>query len=144
MNVSDKKLLRLKKSILTALRKADADFDLHLVTNAQMNRVRRALLARRDFKGPEARKITREKIVSVLSFPEPKDFPHPESRKRRLGEVYLNLDFGRQDAGGKSGRLPALMVHGVLHLLGYRHDRLRDTIKMEALEKKLCKKLKIS
>ena len=140
MSVSEKKLLRFKKRLLTALRKGGADFDLHLLTNAQMNRVRRALVARRDFKGPEARKIAREKMVNVLSFPEPADFPSPESRRRRLGEVYLNLDFEPKNPG----RLPALMVHGVLHLLGYRHDRLRDTIKMEALEKKLCKKLKIS
>lgn len=139
MNAREKKLLLLKKRLLTALRKEGADFELHLVTNPEMNRVRRALLKRKDFKGPEARKIAREEMVNVLSFPEPAGFPHPDSRKRRLGEIYLNLDFGRREPA----RLGTLMVHGVLHLLGYRHDRLRDTIKMEALEKKLCKKLKI-
>ena len=139
MNAREKKLLLLKKRLLTALRKEGADFELHLVTNPEMNRVRRALLKRKDFKGPEARKIAREEMVNVLSFPEPAGFPHPDSLKRRLGEIYLNLDFGRREPA----RLGTLMVHGVLHLLGYRHDRLRDTIKMEALEKKLCKTLKI-
>ena len=129
-----------KRKLLAALNKKDADFELHLVSNAEMNRVRRTLLARRDFKGPEARKIAREKMVSVLSFEEPNDFPHPDSRKRHLGEVYLNLDFDRSNPG----RLKVLMTHGVLHLLGYRHDRLRDTIKMQALEKKLCRAFKIS
>lgn len=128
-----------KRKLLAALHEKDADFDLHLVTNAQMNRLRRTLVSRRDFKGREARKIVREKMVSVLSFQEPAGFPNPDSRKRRLGEVYLNLDFEPQNPT----RLKALMVHGVLHLLGYRHDRLRDTMKMEALEKKLCKKLKV-
>jgi ssRNA-specific RNase YbeY (16S rRNA maturation enzyme) len=139
MTPPEKKLLRFKKKLLTALRKEGADFELQLVTNSQMDRIRRDLLARRDFKGPEARKIAREEMVNVLSFPEPAGFPNPDSRKKRLGEVYLNLDFGRREPG----RLEALMTHGVLHLLGYRHDRLRDTIKMEALEEKLCKKLNI-
>lgn len=123
-----------KRKLLAALHEKDADFELYLLANVEMNRVRRALLARRDFRGAEARKIAREEMVDVLSFPEPKGFPHPDSRKRRLGEVYLNLDAARPKS---------LVVHGVLHLLGYRHDRLRDTIKMKALEEKLCKKLKI-
>lgn len=139
MNAQEKKLLGLKKRILTALRKAGADFDLHLVKNAGMERVRRALLARKDFKGPEARKIAKEEMVNVLSFPEPEGFPHPDNKKIFLGEVYLNLDFEKREPG----RLPALMVHGVLHLLGYRHDGLRDTMKMQALEKKICRALKI-
>ena len=129
----------LKRKLLAALHQEDADFDLHLVTNTQMDRVRRKLLDRKDFKGPEARKIAREEMVNVLAFPEPEGFPHPDSRKRRLGEVYLNKDLERREPD----RLGALLVHGVLHLLGYRHDRRRDTIKMEALEKKLRKKLNI-
>ena len=140
MTVTEKRLLLLKKKLLAALRKEGADFDLHLLTNAEMNRLRRKLLARKDFKGPEARKIAKEEMVNVLSFPEPPGFPDPAGKKRRLGEVYLNLEFGRKNPGS----LATLMVHGVLHLLGYRHDRLRDTIKMEALEKRLFKRLQIS
>jgi ssRNA-specific RNase YbeY (16S rRNA maturation enzyme) len=140
MKTTERTLLRFKKALLSALRKEGADFGLHLVSNAQMNEVRQELLARKDFKGAEARKIAREKMVNVLSFPETPGFPHPEVPKNWLGEVYLNAAFGRQHPD----RLPALMVHGVLHLLGYRHDRLRDTMKMEMLEKKLCTQLKIS
>lgn len=139
MNAADRSLVLFKKKLLKALDLEDADFDLYPVTNARMNKLRQKLLARRDFKGASARKIAREKKVSVLAFPEPEDFPSPEVHGRRLGEVYLNLDFGKNDPG----QLKTLMVHGVLHLLGYRHQEVRDTIKMEALEKKLRKKLRI-
>jgi ssRNA-specific RNase YbeY (16S rRNA maturation enzyme) len=139
MNGQEKKLLGLKKRLLTALRKEGADFELHLMKNAAMNRLRASLMKRNDFKGAEARKIAKEEMVNVLSFPEPEGFPHPDSSKYPLGEVYLNLDFEPKNPA----RLEALMVHGVLHLLGYRHDGLRDTMKMQAMEKKICRKLEI-
>ena len=139
MTATEKKLAKLKKGLLSALRKESADFGLYVVPNAEMERLRRALRARRDFKGAEARKIAHEKEVNVLSFPEPKAFPHPETGKRWLGEVYLNRAFARLGAD----RLPFLMVHGVLHLLGYRHEKRRDIMKMEALERKLCRALGI-
>jgi ssRNA-specific RNase YbeY (16S rRNA maturation enzyme) len=134
----ERRLRLFKKKLLAALHKENADFGLNLVSNAEMNRVRQALRTRRDFKGKEARKIAHEKKVNVLAFPESGKFPHPESPKRWLGEVYLNLD----SEGREPERLKTLMAHGVLHLLGYRHDRLRDTMKMEALEKNLYRKLK--
>lgn len=139
MKAAEKGLLRLKKKILQALHKEDADFGLHVAANADMESLRRALLMRKDFKGPEARKIAREEAVDVLAFPEPEDFPHPESRKQWLGEVYINSNA----AADGPGRMEFLLVHGVLHLLGYRHQEVRDIMKMEALERKICKKLKV-
>lgn len=139
----DARLVRLKKKLLAAApRLKGADFALHVVSNAEMEKLRRSLRARRDFRGAEARTIAREEMVNVLSFPEPEGFPHPEMKgrgKKWLGEVYLNRAYGKR----LPESLPFLMVHGVLHLLGYRHAGLRDTIKMENIEKKLCKQLKI-
>lgn len=78
------------------------------------------------------------RAVDVLAFPEPKGFPHPETKTRYLGDIYLN-----QDMGGQKERLIFLLVHGLLHLLGFSHDRRHDTLKMESLEKKLLNKLKM-
>lgn len=72
-------------------------------------------------------------IVDVLSFPAAEGFPHPDSRFPALGEIYLNRDIAAKDPD----RAEALVIHGLLHLLGYRHHRNRDRIEMEKLEKRV-------
>ena len=75
--------------------------------------------------------------VDVLAFPQPKGFPQPEGPGRLLGEVYLNWEVYRHDRE----RLKFLLVHGVLHLLGYKHERRADIARMEGLERRLCRAL---
>jgi probable rRNA maturation factor len=72
-------------------------------------------------------------VVDVLSFPAAKGFPHPDSTLPGLGEIYLNRDIAAEDPD----RGKALVIHGLLHLLGYRHHRNRDRIEMEKLEKRV-------
>jgi ssRNA-specific RNase YbeY (16S rRNA maturation enzyme) len=72
------------------------------------------------------------KLVDVLAFPEVEDFPFPPREKRFLGEIYLNEVLLRK------GDAFSMLVHGVLHLLGYRHEKKRDTMVMEQLEARLC------
>ncbi len=74
----------------------------------------------------------RARTVNVLAFEEPRGFPHP-GRKVFLGEVYVNFER----YGGNPPQLLALVIHGVTHLLGFRHDGRRDTIEMRRVEKKL-------
>jgi hypothetical protein len=88
------------------------------------------------FRRAGRRRPARLGSVGVLAFPEPARFPRPERRGAALGEVYLNSDLRSEPK-----RLRALLVHGVLHLLGYRHGRKRDTIAMETLERKLVAEL---
>ncbi len=76
-------------------------------------------------------------VPNVLSFGEPEAFPHPETKKKMLGEVYLNKDLavrGVQD-------LAYLLVHGILHLMGYSHAKKNDTLEMEHLEQQICEKI---
>lgn len=76
------------------------------------------------------------RVADVLSFAEPRGFPHPESKKRFLGEIYLN-----ESLKSDPGRLKFLLIHGLLHLVGFTHDKNRDTIKMQSLEKRLMDKI---
>ncbi len=78
-----------------------------------------------------------KKEVNVLSFPEPEGFPRPDSEKKILGQIYLNFDLNGKDFE----RLRFLLIHGLLHLLGYQHDGKRDTMEMEALEDELVRKI---
>jgi len=128
------KLSELAKKALKALRVKNAEVGVFLLGKGEMRR-----LKARFFKGKKGVRPAgsghhpaKSRQADVLSFLEPKNFPHPEARRRYLGEIYLNKNLG-----GKGGRLPPLLIHGLLHLLGFSHGRKRDILKMESLEKKL-------
>ncbi|PIR88545.1 MAG: rRNA maturation RNase YbeY [Candidatus Harrisonbacteria bacterium CG10_big_fil_rev_8_21_14_0_10_44_23] len=70
---------------------------------------------------------------NVLSFPAPKDFPHPDLEQQPLGEIYLNPEVIQSQGHD----LEALLIHGFLHLLGYDHQGKDDTISMQEQEQKL-------
>ena len=122
---NEDKLSRLAQKILKTLKVRGATLDIILLDNAKMAALK-------------ARFIKKKTEPNVLSFPEPAHFPHPETKKKYLGEIYLNRDILKRSPE----RAKALLLHGVLHLLGYDHIKKADMIEMEALEKKILKKLK--
>jgi probable rRNA maturation factor len=75
----------------------------------------------------------------VLSFPN-EDEP--------LGDIILAYDTIAREAAeqGKSFRdhTAHLILHGILHLLGYDHEHAEDAARMETQEKKLLGKLGIA
>ena len=77
----------------------------------------------------------KDKTASVLSFNEPKNFPHPESRLQPLGEIYLKFPITNYP-------ITQLIIHGLLHLLGYSHKGKNDRIRMEKKEKLVMRTLK--
>ncbi|MFN3584408.1 rRNA maturation RNase YbeY [Phenylobacterium sp.] len=80
-----------------------------------------------------ARFRDKDAATNVLSFPAP---PNPE---RHLGDVALAFGVCAReaDAQGKplSHHLQHLVVHGVLHLLGYDHMSEDEAEVMEGLER---------
>ncbi len=76
--------------------------------------------------------------TNVKSYPAPADFPHPESKARYLGEVYLNPGYIKE----KGEDFDYMLIHGFLHLLGYDHKENSDAEKMEKLEKDLIDQIK--
>lgn len=101
--------------------------EIFLLSDEEMRRLKKKFLPRE--KGP----------ANVLSFGEPASWPHPEKGKRRLGEIYLNADL----TGGKTKNLIPLLIHGILHILGYDHKKKSDRMKMEKLERKVLETLDI-
>jgi len=72
--------------------------------------------------------------TNVLSFAA----PAPADGDSYLGDVALALGVASREAGAAGKRLSDhvlhLTVHGVLHLLGYDHDKAREARTMERLE----------
>ncbi|HEV7959705.1 MAG TPA: rRNA maturation RNase YbeY [Rhizomicrobium sp.] len=84
----------------------------------------------------------KDRPTNVLSFP-----AAPNSGHYR-GDVALALGVTRREAKASnknvSDHATHLVVHGVLHLAGYDHVRVRDAKMMEALEIKILHRLGIT
>ena len=112
--VTSTKIDRLTRLILKALTLPRAEVGVFFLPNSKLRRLKRQFLKQN------------RTFVDVLAFPEPKGFPHPETKTRPLGEVYLNSDLTRQPR-----ELAELLLHGILHLAGYRHQKKDDNIRMQ-------------
>jgi probable rRNA maturation factor len=127
--LTEAKLQLLAKKILKMkmIDEPKATLDIFLLPNAAIKTLK-------------ARFIKKQTEPNVLAFPEPIAFPHPETKpgQKYLGEIYLNRDILQ--------RIPArtapLLLHGILHLLGYDHKKNVDAKEMEPLEEKILAKLK--
>jgi probable rRNA maturation factor len=127
---TERELNLLAKKILAVLNRRNAALDIFLLPHAEIKKLK-------------ARFIKKRTEPNVLAFPEPIAFPHPElSRggkraKKYLGEIYLNRDILKKSPE----RAAPLLLHGILHLLGYDHKKKADAAPMEALERKILGKL---
>ena len=85
---------------------------------------------------------SKDKPTNVLSF------PAAPNRHGYRGDIALALGVTRREAkaAGKSlaDHAVHLVVHGVLHLAGYDHERDRDAKVMEPLETKILARLGIA
>ncbi len=119
--IFEKGVKKAVQAALAFLKKDGVSVTVYLISNKEMGRLNQRFRKRKG-------------TTNILAFPEPKDFPHPESRLRPLGEIYLAPDF----AAKKGENLKRLVLHGLLHLLGFSHSRKSDRIRMEKMERKLC------
>ena len=84
-----------------------------------------------------------DKPTNVLSFPAEHD-PVPEGMPRQLGDIVICAPVVTREAveQGKDAQShwAHMLVHGVLHLLGYDHETAGDAREMEAIERELLAK----
>ena len=76
----------------------------------------------------------KNKATNVLSFRSPLNFPADT-----LGEIYLDPKYIAKNKED----MVFMLVHGVLHILGYDHERKNDRIRMEKMENNLLQKIVI-
>lgn len=79
----------------------------------------------------------KDRSTNVLSFPA----PVTGARARMLGDVVLAYETVAAEAADQGKDLADhvrhLVVHGILHLLGFDHDSDADAERMEALETRI-------
>jgi probable rRNA maturation factor len=85
----------------------------------------------------------KDKATDVLSFPSPQLGPGPG--KRIAGELAISADIARKNADrlGHSAaeEIKVLVLHGILHLAGFDHDR--DHGEMAREETRLRQRMKL-
>ena len=103
----------------------DVDVTLRIVSKTEGQRLNR------DFRG-------KDYPTNVLTF------AYPE-RRPLSGDIVLCAAIVRQEARVQGVRLAAhyahMVVHGMLHLQGYDHQRVRDARVMEQLETEIVTRL---
>ena len=119
---------RSARRLLAGLGLDGAELSVLLVADGEMRRLNR------DWRG-------KDRPTDVLSFAQGEGAGGaPEGL---LGDVVISVDTARRQA--RTGRRPLgreaerLLVHGLLHLLGYDHERsVRDAAEMRQKERELA------
>jgi probable rRNA maturation factor len=122
---------RAGRRLLAALRLPDAELSVLLVSDREIHRLNR------DWRG-------KDRPTDVLSFSQQEgDGPAPVGL---LGDVVISVDTARRQAGERGVSLAdeseRLLIHGVLHLLGYDHERSSaEARRMQRRERLLARRL---
>jgi probable rRNA maturation factor len=83
---------------------------------------------------------SKNKATTILSFVanESKDFVIPISKRQYLGEIFLcPVEVGAEARKLKIStkeHMTRLIIHGILHLLGYDHEMEKNAVIMEKIE----------
>jgi len=125
-----RRLKRIATRVLELLKQHDADLSIALVGNTEIRKLN-AQFRKQDYS------------TDVLSFPAEDGIL---SEVRLLGDVVISVDQAKQQAREQSRTLDeemiTLLIHGVLHLLGYDHERsAKDARTMTRLEKRIYRAL---
>jgi len=109
---------------------ADADLTLVLTGDERIQALNR------DFLGRDA-------PTDVLSFPA--DETDPQTGRRYLGDVVISLPRAVEQSTAWGGTVEAeiqlLVVHGVMHLLGYDHAGAEEKARMWATQAEVLERL---
>jgi probable rRNA maturation factor len=116
--------------VLRLLKRENTELSVALVGNPEIRRL-------------NAKYRNKNYATDVLSFPAEDHLPGPV---RLLGDVVISVDKTRAQARQRGRTLKeemtTLLIHGIMHLLGYDHERsARDARVMGNLERKIYRAL---
>jgi probable rRNA maturation factor len=125
-----RKLKKVAQKVLEIVEHGQAELSIALVGNAEI-RTLNAKFRKKDYP------------TDVLSFPAGDELP---TGVRLLGDVVISVEKAKAQAedGGRTldEEMVTLLIHGIVHLLGYDHERSpKDARIMDRLEKKIYRAL---
>lgn len=108
------------KKVLRLLKLKEGELGITFVTDRFISRL-------------NSKYLRKKKATDVLSF--------PVTSKPLMGDIVISLDTAsrqaRQNGLSTRARVFFLVIHGLLHLLGYDHVKEADWKKMRRMEEKL-------
>ena len=128
--LSRRKIKKIALTILELAAKKNAELSLALIGNVEMQKL-------------NARYRKKDYPTDVLSFPVEGIMP---KETRLLGDVVISVDKAIEQAKARGHsseqELITLLIHGVVHLLGYDHERsARQARAMGRVEKGIYRQL---
>lgn len=135
--VSEAFVKNVVESSLRSMHKANAEISLVFIGKKRMrdfNRIHRG----------------KDKVTDVLSFGnddgKKKDpFVNPGGSVENLGEIFICTERAKEQAKQKGHslkrELSILLIHGILHLMGFDHEYDKDARIMQKTEKRLLSEL---
>jgi probable rRNA maturation factor len=117
------------RRVLRALDETAADVTISLVDDAAIHRLNRT------YRGKDT-------PTDVLAFAM-REGPRVAGDAAELGDVVISIDTARRQAARRrcppAAEVRTLLIHGLLHLLGYDHERSgADARRMRRLERRLA------
>ena len=128
--VPTRELRKMAEGILAFLKQDRAELSLVLVDNRKIQEL-------------NARYRNKNEPTDVLAFPSGESLP---AGVQILGDVVISVEKAEEQARKRrktvEREMTDLLIHGILHLLGYDHERsARDARIMHAMEKKISRAL---
>jgi len=126
-----KKIRRVVQRILTSLGLHEVEISLLLVDDKQIRELNRRFLCR-------------DKPTNVLAF-SMKEGEFSALHPHLLGDLVISIETARrqsrQSGLNEMEMITLLVIHGILHLLGYEHEgRKKEAREMAAKQKELFQK----
>jgi len=131
-SISEKYLKNIADRCLNSMRRKNAEIDLVFIGKKRMRDLNRIYRKK-------------DRVTDVLSFGNECDkktrFVSPKLANQNLGEIFICMERAKAQAEEKGHSLKKevaiLLIHGILHLLGFDHEKDADFKVMQELEKKL-------
>ena len=124
--VNARRLKQDARKLLGAVGEESSTLSISLVDDREI------AILNRDHRG-------KDKPTDVLSFPLD---PSEEAPERLLGDIVISVDTAKRQAAEYDALLQnevnRLLIHGILHVLGYDHEEPAQRQTMEAEERRLA------
>ncbi len=124
----------MAEKVLLRLRRPEAEIGLTFINDPRIRRLNRI------YRG-------KDRPTDVLAFPLGLSGKVKAAKARRppsfLGDVVISAETARRQATerghGLDREVARLMIHGILHLLGYDHERPAESRRMRRMEQTLAR-----